>query len=452
MALPRLSCSRRGGAAGGSVRYGFYSVVFTVGIALLYFAHRYAWRRLVKDTGVTGAVRRLTAAILIAGCASIPLGMIIGRYVDRTVSQPFAIVAFSWAGFMAFLITILFALDAGVLGARLVARLRGRNVEVPSSEPNPAAPTIVTGPTPSAPPSTVVHPAQTPPAPSGLILPARRAFLARASAGAALGTAGGLFVIGARNAFGEVAVKEVPVGLARLPKALDGFKIVQLTDVHIGAMLDGRFLDGVVETVNRQKPDLVVITGDLVDGSTRLIGADVARLGGIQSRHGTWFITGNHEYYSGAGDWIPFLDKLRIPTLVNSRVVIGDKGPGGASFDLAGIPDRQGTLFVPEHEPNLGRALEGRDPERELVLLAHRPNPITEAAAHGVGLQLSGHTHGGQFFPITAIGELVHPYNAGLHRHGDLTQIYVSCGTGFWGPPIRILAPSEVTSIRLYAT
>lgn len=446
MARARLGWTRRVTVAGGTLRYGFYTLVFTVGTALLYFAHRYAWRRLVNDTGMTGALRRLAAAILIAGCVSIPLGMIFGRYIDRSFSQPFAIVAFSWAGFMAFLLTMLLVLDVGALGARLAGRLRRRSATIPSPPGQPESPTVVAGPSePLTARPTVA------PAPTGLIQPARRAFLARASAGAALGTAGGLFVIGTRIAFGEVAVKEVSVGLSRLPKALDGFKIVQLSDVHIGAMLDGRFLDGVVETVNRQKPDLVVITGDLVDGSPRLIGADVARLGGITSRYGTWFITGNHEYYSGAGDWIPFLEKLRIPTLVNSRVVIGDKGPGGASFDLAGIPDRQGTLFVPEHEPNLSRALEDRDPERELILLAHRPNPITEAAAHGVGLQLSGHTHGGQFFPVTAFGELIHPYNAGLHRHGDHTQIYVSCGTGFWGPPIRILAPSEVTSIRLHS-
>ena len=226
---------------------------------------------------------------------------------------------------------------------------------------------------------------------------------------------------------------------------------MQLTDVHIGPLLDGRFLDAIVEKVNAQSPDVVVITGDLVDGSVDIIGPDVAKLGKLKSRYGQYFCTGNHEYYSGAADWTDFLAKLNVRTLLNQRVTIGDTSPNGASIDLAGIPDRQGRLFRETHAQNFKLALSGRDPERGLVLLSHRPNPIVEAAEFGVGLQLSGHTHGGQFFPITFLGEFIHPYNAGLHKHNDLTQIYVSRGTGFWGPPIRILAPAEITSITLTA-
>jgi hypothetical protein len=137
---------------------------------------------------------------------------------------------------------------------------------------------------------------------------------------------------------------------------------------------------------------------------------------------------------------------MDVKVLMNERIRIGD---ASASFDLAGIPDTRAAGFIPDHAPNLAQTMAGQDPERELILLAHRPNPVVEAAKYGVGLQLSGHTHGGQMWPITLISDLIHPYNAGLHQHNDQKQIYVSRGTGFWGPPMRISAPAEITSIIL---
>ena len=396
------------------MRILFYTTMAVVLSVLLFFVHRYLWRRWVRDTELTGSTRRAATIGLFALGGVVPLAMVLGRLLGRGVSQPLAIVAFSWMGFVVFALLVLFAAD--------LARWLSRKLRRPE-----VTPTLVAGPAPE---------------------PDRRTFLARAVAGASAVTAGGVFAIGTRNALGEIDVVRFPVALPRLPKALDGLKVVQLTDVHIGPLLDGRFLEGVVEKVNAEKPDLVVITGDLVDGSTSLIGADVARLAKLQSRFGTYFVTGNHEYYSGAEDWVAFLQKLGVRTLLNEHVRIGD---AGARFTLAGITDKQAGMFVPAHAPDLGRALAGRRPEDALLLLAHRPNPIKEAAAQGVGLQLSGHTHGGQFFPVTAIGALVHPYNAGLHQHNADTQIYVSRGTGFWGPPLRILAPAEITSITLTA-
>jgi predicted MPP superfamily phosphohydrolase len=210
--------------------------------------------------------------------------------------------------------------------------------------------------------------------------------------------------------------------------------------------LDRKFLRGLVEKANAMKPDMVVITGDLVDSTPGIIGPEIAELRRLQSLFGSFFVTGNHEYYSGVEAWLDFLRKMGIQPLMNERVVIGDSG---ASFDLAGIPDKVAGHFSDFHKPNLEEALKGRDPERELLLLAHRPEPIHEAAKHKVGLQLSGHTHGGQLWPSTIISKWVHPYSAGLHQHTPSTQIYVSRGAGFWGAPMRIAAPAELPLIVL---
>jgi predicted MPP superfamily phosphohydrolase len=166
----------------------------------------------------------------------------------------------------------------------------------------------------------------------------------------------------------------------------------------------------------------------------------------LKARHGVHFVTGNHEYYSGAQPWIEYLKARGIIVLHNERVSIGQDRH---SFDLAGIPDHMARRFGAPHAPDLERALAGRDPERELLLLAHQPIQIDTAAGKGVGLQLSGHTHGGQIWPFGALVLLAQPYLSGLNRHGDGTQVYVSRGTGFWGPPMRIGAPAEISNLIL---
>jgi predicted MPP superfamily phosphohydrolase len=219
--------------------------------------------------------------------------------------------------------------------------------------------------------------------------------------------------------------------------------------MHIGAILEKNFVEQVVDTVNSLNPDLIAITGDLVDAQVRHIGKDIAPIAGLKARCGTFFVTGNHEYYTGEKPWLKLLERLHIQVLVNERVKIGDRGPEGATFDLAGVPDTQAAFFRKDHKPDLYKAVKGRDEERELILLAHRPDDIFQAAQVGVGLQISGHTHGGQMWPINVPYHLAYPYVSGLHRHGRHTQIYVSRGTGFWGPPMRVGAPAEVSSLIL---
>ena len=241
-------------------------------------------------------------------------------------------------------------------------------------------------------------------------------------------------------------VRPVTIRLERLPAALHGFSIVQLTDIHVGPTIGRRFVEDVVARTNALEPDLVAITGDLVDGHVSDLAESIAPLAQLRARHGVFFVTGNHEYFSGADAWVNELTRMGIRVLQNERVVIGN---GVASFDLAGVDDPSAVHYggLPPNEA-VARALAGRDPTRELVLLAHQPRSALDAAPFGVGLQLSGHTHGGQLWPFGLIVLLQQPFTAGLHRHGQ-SQVYVSRGTGYWGPPMRLAAPSEITHLRL---
>jgi hypothetical protein len=250
-----------------------------------------------------------------------------------------------------------------------------------------------------------------------------------------------------RAARGPVAVRRVEVALARLPRVHDGLRIVQVSDIHVGSTIGGAFVADVVRRANALGPDLVAITGDVVDGTVAELAEAVAPLGELRARHGVYFVTGNHEYFSGAEAWMTELGRLGIRVLRNERVSIGTGGVDG--FDLAGVDDRSAERYggLP-HDEALARALGGRDPAREVVLLAHQPASFAGAARHGVGLQLSGHTHGGQIWPFGFIVRLSQPFLAGLHRQGA-SQIYVSRGTGYWGPPMRLGAPAEITELIL---
>jgi len=229
------------------------------------------------------------------------------------------------------------------------------------------------------------------------------------------------------------------------PPALDGFRIVQISDIHIGPILDRRFAAALTARVNALQPDLIAVTGDLVDGDVRHVGPEVEPFAGLAAPHGVWFVTGNHDYYSGVEAWVARIAALGMRPLRNARVTIGQ---GAAAFDLAGVEDHHAHLVSPRHRSDVAAALAGRDPARPLVLLAHDPQTFKEAARRGVALQLSGHTHGGQIWPFRYLVRLSTPFVAGLYRCGD-AQLYVSRGTGFWGPAMRLFAPAEITEITL---
>ena len=270
-----------------------------------------------------------------------------------------------------------------------------------------------------------------------------RTFLARvlASGAGALGLSLSGYAL--YEGLRDVQVKHTKITLNKLANELDGFRIVQLTDVHIGPTIGRDFTEGLVEKVNALAADIVVITGDLVDGSVSEIGENVAPLINLEAKEGVFFVTGNHEYYSGADQWLEFLPSLNIRCLRNERVQISR---GASSLDLAGIDDSDADKFG--HGADLPRALSGRDTSNPVVLLAHRPRAFPQAKEHGVDLQISGHTHGGQIWPFGYITRLVEPFILGLHKRDD-SQIYVSCGTGYWGPPMRLAAPAEIALLEL---
>ncbi|MBL8922365.1 MAG: metallophosphoesterase [Myxococcaceae bacterium] len=285
----------------------------------------------------------------------------------------------------------------------------------------------------------------TPPVPA-LDDPDRRRFLARVGAATAFGVGGGLTTFGVYKALTPPEITEVPIKLPGLPRALDGFTIVQLSDIHVGAVIQERFLDALVTEANRAKPDLVAITGDLVDGSPQVLGRYVARLRNLSSRHGTFFCSGNHDYYSGWDRWAKALPDFGFTVLRNRFVTIGE---AGASFDLIGVEDYGGRFGGGEYD--LEAATAGRDPDRASVLLAHQPSNLEAVSEKRIGLQLSGHTHGGQLFPGTLIGALIwQERNTGLSKQGH-SWLYTSRGCGFVGPPMRVGAPPEVVKLVLTA-
>ena len=221
------------------------------------------------------------------------------------------------------------------------------------------------------------------------------------------------------------------------------YKIAQLSDVHIGGLIDVTFIEGIVKRVNDMNPDIVVITGDLVDISLDKANDALNALQGLNSTYGTYFIIGNHEYFHGAKEIIKKVNSLGIKVLENENVYIGEEGKG---FNLAGVYDVIGyrtNTFVPD----INKALANKK-EAPTVLLAHQPKYIEEVK-HGVDLMLSGHTHGGQIYPFRFLVKIVQPYISGLHQHNEDLQIYVNKGTGFWGPPMRLGASSEITEIIL---
>lgn len=252
-------------------------------------------------------------------------------------------------------------------------------------------------------------------------------------------------IAGFFNARRLAQVIEVEVPLSNLPSDLHGFRIVQITDVHVGPTIKQGYLTRIVDRVNALEADLIAITGDLVDGRVTDLAHHILPLSRLQARHGSYFVTGNHEYYSGALDWISELERLGVHVLLNEHVQLSHDG---AILVLAGVTDYHGGQFYDHHHSDPHAAIAGAPQAVPSILLAHQPRSAAAAAAAGFDLQLSGHTHGGQFWPWNYFVPLQQPYTAGLHRLKDL-WVYVSRGTGYWGPPKRFGAPSEITCLTL---
>ncbi|PZQ73886.1 MAG: serine/threonine protein phosphatase [Variovorax paradoxus] len=278
------------------------------------------------------------------------------------------------------------------------------------------------------------------------------------SALGAVALATAVSVVGFFNARRTAAVRRVEVPIEGLPSQLRGFTIAQLSDIHVGPTIRQRYIQRIVDTVNGLGADMVAITGDLVDGTVHELREHIAPLGQLRARHGTFVVTGNHEYYAGAHAWIDELRRLGLRVLLNEHVVLQTRNVHGAQTDeeilesalvVAGVTDFTAGHFDAAHASDPQRAVRDAPPlVHTRVLLAHQPRSAPAAAEAGFQLQLSGHTHGGQFFPWNLFVPLQQPFTAGLHRLQQM-WIYVSRGTGYWGPPKRFGAPSEIALITL---
>ncbi len=254
-----------------------------------------------------------------------------------------------------------------------------------------------------------------------------------------------LTFVGFFNARRQAEVRLVDVSIAGLPEALHGFTIAQISDIHVGPTIRRRYVDAIVDAVNALEADMIAITGDLVDGTVAQLSSHTEPLARLAARHGSYFVTGNHEYYSGVGGWIVELRRLGLRVLMNEHVVLDHEGE---SVVVAGVTDYGAHHYDESHRSDPATALAGAPEAAVRLLLAHQPRSAFLAESAGFDLQLSGHTHGGQFWPWNFFVRMQQPFTAGLRRLGSL-WVYTSRGTGYWGPPKRIGAPSEITHLRL---
>ncbi|NEK60135.1 metallophosphoesterase [Geodermatophilus sabuli] len=399
--------------------------------------HGYLWWRLVRNTTDRGRTRR-RLTLLMVPLTLLPAAAVVLRREVSPATTALSWVGFTWLGIAFYLFLALLALEPVRLLIRLAGRrgTRERGGTGEDGDTREVAGTRADG---------SVRVAA---APERVEDPSRRLLLARGlavTAGAvALSTAG----TGAYLANAAPVVRRVPVTLPGLDPALAGLRIVTFSDGHLSSMYGGRRFERLVETVNAQRPDVVAIVGDLVDGDVAELRDEAAPLADLVSDQGVFFVTGNHEYFVDTDAWLRHLPTLGVQVLRNERVPISR---GGASFDLAGIDDRTAERSgLPGHGADLDAALDGRDDAVPVVLMAHQPVQVEQARAAGVQLQLSGHTHGGQLWPFDYAIRLDQPAVEGLSRFGD-TQLYVTSGAGFWGPPMRVGARPEVTVVELRA-
>jgi uncharacterized protein len=389
--------------------------------AVLGLLQLYLWKRLIKDTTRPGRTRKILTSLLVALTVLLLATLILPREIGPSESTWFAWPGYVWFALVVYLVLALLVLEPVRLVLRAWARRR-----------RPPTPTDADTDAPIEDRTAAEV--------------SRRLFLARSSALAVGAASVSVVGVGMATALGPPDVLRVPVSLRRLDKAFNGFRIAVVSDIHLGPLAGRSHTERIVRMINETEPDLVAIVGDLVDGTVEQLGPAAEPLRDLVSREGSFFVTGNHEYFvDDTADWLRELERFGVHPLSNENTAIRR---GGAAFHLAGVNDVSGKAHG--EPPDYDRALSGVDPSRPTVLLAHQPVMVAQAAERGVDLQLSGHTHGGQMWPFHYVVRAVQPSLAGLSTV-DGTQLYVSRGAGFWGPPVRVGAPPDITVISLQA-
>ncbi|SDH91264.1 metallophosphoesterase [Paraburkholderia phenazinium] len=379
-------------------RLSFFVRFIGIGVLL----HIYVGLRIIPDLPVDTTARWLAALWLVLSCLLIPLGMLARTIEQQPLSDRLAWVGLLALGFFSSLLVLTFARDLALASLLTVDAIWPHTIQIARWRTGSAAAVPLL---------------------------------------ALLSTAVGLI-----NARRRARVVTIDVPIDDLPQALDGFTIVQISDIHVGPTIKRSYVDAIVDAVNRLKPDLIAVTGDVVDGSVPQLRDHTRPLSRLSARHGAYLVTGNHEYYAGADAWIDEFRRLGLHVLLNEHVVLEHEG---ARAIIAGVTDYSAAHFDPTHRSDPVAALAGAPGDILIkVLLAHQPRSAEAAAQAGFTLQLSGHTHGGQFFPWNFFVRLQQPFTAGLARLNGL-WVYTSRGTGYWGPPKRLGAPSEITRLRL---
>jgi predicted MPP superfamily phosphohydrolase len=395
--------------------------------------HFYLWKRLVRDALRPGWGRRVGAVLAVVLALLVPLTVGATRAGHLWwLAWP----GYIWLGLMFYLLVTLIPLEVPRLALALwwVRRTRPPEVDAASNATADGRPDDQSGHDISGPSEETTAGRHDEDERVG-----RRLVLARGMAIFAGLTAAGITAYGMRTALGAPQLQRVQMPIAKLPRSMDGTRLAIVSDIHLGPLAGTHHVGRIVELINSVTADIVCVVGDLVDGSVAELGRFAQPLAGIESRHGAYFVTGNHEYYSGFQPWIDEVARLGVRPLRNERVEIG-------GLDLAGVNDLGGAQYG--DGPDFAKALGNRDQGRPVVLMAHQPVVARDAAPFGVDLQVSGHTHGGQMAPFNLLVRLQQPVVSGFGRV-DGVPVFVTNGAGFWGPPLRVGAPPQVTVMDL---
>lgn len=371
----------------------------------------YIGRRIIKPMQWSASRKRLGWSILVLFFLLPLLSMTLFRTSGET-NYLFSWITFTGLGFLSFVFTILFFRDISLLVLRI-----GRKI---ASSLTPKISTLDSS---------------------------RREFLVQSS------NIGILIAAGAATSYGIYEARKTPgivpleIPIAHLPKAFHNFTIVQISDIHAGLTVEKNWIEKVVEEVQKQSPDLIAFTGDMADGTVSALQNDVAPFNDLHAPLGKFFVTGNHEYYSGAPQWIAHAGKLGFDVLMNEHRTLEKNGE---RIILAGVTDYTAGQFFKDQTSDPHKAIESAPNDATKILLAHQPRTLYQTEDINFDLVLNGHTHGGQFFPWNILATFGQPFIKGLHQWNK-SLVYVSKGTGYWGPPVRLGARSEITVLTLKA-
>jgi predicted MPP superfamily phosphohydrolase len=420
--------------------FGFVGLILLIVVLL----HLYLWKRLVRDPLRPGWPRRVGGLVAVLLAILVPATLI---GVRSGHVEWLAWPGYLWLALMFYLFVVLVVLEVPRLIVALLIRGSrrsddgSRRTEKVAARTDETAPAAVSGPTAEAADEKRAADNEVDAARAGTDSGGieRRLLLARGTAIVAGLTAAGITGYGVRTALGPPQVNRVRIPLAKLPRRMDGTRLAVVSDIHLGPLTGSHHVGRIVDVINSVDADIVCVVGDLVDGTVAELGRFAQPLANIRSRRGAYFVTGNHEYYSGFQPWVDEVARLGVRPLRNERLELD-------GLDLAGVNDVGGADYG--DGPDFAKALADRDTARPVVLMAHQPVVARDAAQYGVDLQVSGHTHGGQMVPFNLLVRLQQPIVSGLGTV-DGVPVFVTNGAGFWGPPVRVGAPPQVTVIDL---